>query len=121
MITAISSAYDEMQAWSTRRAAAMDSFTTRNAALAATLSGSTVDAFGAMMNAGSSTSPSTFVSNEVLGPALFGAASNIAAEETLMANIVYTRMMKEKAAKQEAQLAQLDELQARLGSFDSTV
>jgi hypothetical protein len=111
------SAYDQMQTWSARRAAALDTFNQQNQQLTGALSGS-VDAFSAMM--GTSSSSSTFVSNDVLSSAIFSAASNIDGEETLMANIIYTRMMKENAAKQASQQSRIDDLQSQLASLNTT-
>jgi hypothetical protein len=109
------SAYDQMQAWSAKRTAALDTFTQQNDQLTAALSG-TVDAFSAMM--GTSPPSSYFVSNDVMAPAIFSATSNIAGEETLIANIVYTRVMKENQAKMDSQQSQFDSLQQALSSLD---
>jgi hypothetical protein len=110
------SAYDEMQAWSAKRSEAMATFQTQSdtltAALTGTISGS--DAFTSMMTGGASTQSSTFISNDALSSALFdGTANALSGEETLMANIIYTRMMKQ----QQDQAAQLDSLTSTLDTL----
>jgi hypothetical protein len=111
------SPYEQMQAWSAKRASAMDTYTSQNEQLTASLSGST-DAFSSMM--GSNKGSGYFVSNELMSSAIFSAVSNTNAEETLMANIIYTRIMKENAAKAEKQASQFDDLQASLASLNAS-
>jgi|SRR3954447_832941 hypothetical protein len=111
------SAYEQAQAWSSRRAAAMDTFNQQNDQLTSSLAGTT-DAFGAMM--GTNTGSGYFVSNELMSSAIFSATSNLEGEETLIANIIRVRVMKEYAAQQEAQQSQLDGLQSTLSSFGTT-
>ena len=81
-----------MQAWSAKRAAAIDTFRSQNDSLVASLGGN-VDAYSAMM--GQSGGSSVFISNDALSSSLFGGVSNIlAGEETLIAQRVYTRACK---------------------------
>jgi len=110
------SPYDQMKAWSAKRAAAMDTYNEQNAQLTNSLAG-TVDAFGAMM--GTKTGSGYFVSNELMSSAIFSATSNLDGEETLIANIVYTRVMKENAKKAEEQASQFDSLQSSLSALQS--
>jgi hypothetical protein len=110
------SSYEQMQAWSAKRSEAMDAYNEQNAQITASLGG-TVDAFSAMM--GTKTGSGYFVSNEVMSSAIFSAVSNTDAEETLMANIIYTRVMKENAAKAEKQQSSMDDLQSALDSLSS--
>jgi len=112
VVSGVASAWDRMQAWSAQRSAAYESFKAQNDTLTASLGG-TVDAFSAMMGGGSSSS-STFISNEALSSSLFGGLSTIqAAEETIVAQAVYSRIMKQ----QEAQLSQIVELQSALDAL----
>jgi hypothetical protein len=111
------SPYEQMQAWRDKRAAAMDSYNDQNSQLTAALGG-TVDAFSAMM--GTKTGSGYFVSNEVMSSAIFSAVSNTDAEETLMANIIYTRVMKENAAKAAQQQSAMDDLQSALDGLSKS-
>lgn len=98
-----------MQAWSASRSAAASTFQSQNDTLAASLTGaiSGSDAMTSLITGGASTRSSTFISNDALSSSLFGGTSDtLTAEETLMANIIYTRMMKEQMAKYD-QLASL--------------
>ncbi len=111
MVARIASSWDTMQAWSARRAASMQTFEAQNASLVASLGG-TVDAFSSMMGGGAS--PSTFISNDALSSSLFGGVSTVlAAEETIIAQAVYTRLMKQ----QQDQLGEIDKLSAMLDTL----
>ena len=111
MVARVASSWDTMQAWSARRAASMQTFETQNASLVASLGG-TVDAFSSMMGGGSS--PTTFTSNDALSSSLFGGVSTIlAAEETIIAQAVYTRLMKQ----QQAQQGELEKLNSMLDTL----
>jgi hypothetical protein len=110
------SPYEQMQAWRDKRASALDSFSQQNDQLTGALSGAT-DAFSAMM--GTNTGSGYFISNDVMSSAIFSAVSNTDAEETLMANIIYTRVAKENAAKSSQQQSALDDLQSSLAGLSS--
>jgi hypothetical protein len=115
-----SSAWDQMQAWSARRAASFETFQSQTRILTASLGGSVSggDTLSAMLTGGSGSASLSFVSNEALSSALFDYTANIlSAEETLVAQKVYTRVMKENESKMAAQQAQFDELSTRLGSL----
>src|SRR5262245_57836871 len=91
------SAYEQMQAWSARRSAAYQTFQSQNSVAASAIGGAGTT-LTAMLTGGSDTK-STFILNEALSSSLYGNVSNnLSAEETLMTNIIYTRIMKEQAA-----------------------
>ena len=68
---------------------------------------------------GTSSGSGYFISNDVMASAIFSSVSNTDAEETLMANIIYTRVMKENAAKAEQQQSTMDGLQSALDGLRS--
>jgi len=117
------SGWDQMQAWSARRASAYNTYQTQTATLTASLSGSSdsVSTLGSLLSGGSSSAPSTFMSNDVLSSSLFDYTANIlSAEETLIAQKVYTRVMAEHAKSTEGQDDQLAALQEQLASLSTS-
>lgn len=101
------SGYQQMQVWSAKRAAAAQDYQANMASLSSALTGSTGPA-----------STGSFVSNDTLSSALFGSVdSNLSSEETLMAQIIKTRLAREQQEKAAKQLALIDSAGSLLDSL----
>jgi len=101
------SGYQQMQVWSAKRQAANQDYQSNMASLSSSLTGSTGPA-----------STGSFVSNDTLSSALFGSVSdNLSGEETLVAQIVKTRLAREQQEKAAKQLAQIDAAGSLLDSL----
>ena len=93
------SSYQQMQVWSAKRASAADDYQSNNESLTSALTGS------------SGSLSSGFTSNDTLSSALFGSVGDaLSDEETLMAQVIYARISKEQAAKQDAAIKSLGNL-----------
>ena len=98
--------YQQMQVWSAKRASAADDYRSNMESLTSSLTGST----GALS--------SGFTSNDTLSSALFGSVgSNLSGEETLMTQIISTRLAREQAEKTAKQAAQLGDIGSLLNSL----
>lgn len=101
------SGYQQMQVWSAKRQSAAQDYQANNEALSTALTGSAGPA-----------STGSFVSNDTLSSALFGAVGdNLSGEETLMAQIIKTRLAREQQEKSAKQLALIDSAGSLLDSL----